>query len=112
MNQNDASVIVVAFIIGVALFAWLCGYIAHQKGLSDGFWAVMGALFGIFALIALAFTQSNKPTQYRRWLSKSSTEELIGSYRYYPSVEAQAELERRGVNRGVNLPQYGLQPVL
>jgi hypothetical protein len=98
--------ILLAILIGAAC-AWLCAYIAEQKGLRVGFWAVLGFLFGVFALLAMIAVPADDAGKYRRWLNKSTTEELIGSYRYYPSVEAQTELERRGVN----LPQYGLQPV-
>jgi hypothetical protein len=98
--------ILVAFSVG-ALCAWLCGYVAEQKGLRVGFWAVLGFLFGVLALLAMIAVPADDAGKYRRWLNKSTTEELIGSYRYYPSIEAQTELEQRGVN----LPQYGLQPV-
>ena len=78
-----------------------------QKGLRVRFWAVLGFLFGVLALLAMVAVPADDAGKYRRWLNKSTSEELIGSYRHYPSVEAQTELERRGVN----LPQYGLQPV-
>lgn len=32
----------------------LCGWLAEEKGRSVGAWIVLGLLFGIFALIALA----------------------------------------------------------
>lgn len=37
-----------------ALFAWLCSEMAESRNRNATTWAIMGALFGIFAVIILA----------------------------------------------------------
>ena len=38
------------FILISILFAWLLGRMAGKRGLKKGFWAVMGFVFGPFAI--------------------------------------------------------------
>lgn len=40
-------------IIRWLITAYLCYCIAQEKGLNTAFWAVMGAIFGVFALVVV-----------------------------------------------------------
>ena len=42
------------------LFGAACYVLAEQKGKNPILWAILGALFGIFALIVLALMKSEK----------------------------------------------------
>ncbi|MEI6109470.1 MAG: hypothetical protein WCQ11_05315 [Actinomycetes bacterium] len=49
----------------VILLVWvLCAIICYQqaktKGLNEGLWALMGLLFGVFAVIGVALQKSRK----------------------------------------------------
>jgi uncharacterized RDD family membrane protein YckC len=46
-------------IIGV-LFAWLCAEMAKTRNREPAIWAIMGFLFGIFAVIVLALVGTAK----------------------------------------------------
>lgn len=41
-------------IVVAALFAWLCSAMAETRNRNTTTWAIMGALFGVFAVIVLA----------------------------------------------------------
>ena len=42
------------------LCAWGCYTIAKSKGRSEALWAVLGILFGVFAVLAIAILPENK----------------------------------------------------
>ena len=42
------------------LCSWACYSIAKSKGRSEALWAVLGILFGVFAVLAIAILPENK----------------------------------------------------
>src|SRR5437870_8948934 len=42
-------------LVPAVVFAVICGFLANSKGTSVALWAVLGFLFGLIALIILAF---------------------------------------------------------
>ena len=53
VGPKGSSTMVVAIILLWCGVAFLCGYVASEKGRSFGGWAFLGFFFTIFALIAL-----------------------------------------------------------
>jgi hypothetical protein len=56
-------------IIGGAVFAVVCAFVAQSKGRSMALWAVMGFFLGLIALIIIALLKKQEPTVARTTMS-------------------------------------------
>jgi 4-hydroxybenzoate polyprenyltransferase len=50
------------FLIGGIVMAVICGFVAQSKGRSVVMWVVLGFVFGLIALIILAFLKKQEPS--------------------------------------------------
>lgn len=56
--MNDPVVIAIAVWVASAI---ICGFLAPSKGRESGQWFLGGLIFGVFAVLALAFAAPMKP---------------------------------------------------
>jgi len=50
----------VVFILPFIISAFVCYYVAKERGASTSFWTAMGAIFGPLAIPFVFFSKSNK----------------------------------------------------
>ena len=54
-SSNGSGLNPAVLLVPAVVFAVICGFLANSKGRSVALWAVLGFLFGLIALIILAF---------------------------------------------------------
>lgn len=62
-----------AGLLYLVLCAGAAGYIADSKGRDKVFWAIMGVIFGIFAVLVIYLISGSnvkERSEYRDWLEK------------------------------------------
>jgi hypothetical protein len=59
------------FLIGGVVMAVICGLVAQSKGRSVALWVVLGFVFGLIALIILAFLKKQQPVMPMNTMSSA-----------------------------------------
>ena len=71
MLLTSSSINPSIFLIGGVVMAVICGFVAQSKGRSVALWVVLGFVFGLIALIILAFLKKQQPSMSMNTMSSA-----------------------------------------
>lgn len=83
----ESSILIYLIVYGVASGV-TCGYVASEKNRSTGGWFLLGLLFGVFAMFAIAGVPKRDPIDWQQTSSSKETRpvEVSNAIRQVPEL--------------------------